>query len=139
MKCNTLVGLALLCFALVLSCRVSIAAEPGQEYMNFPGQHKEKLSDSGKISEWLFKPAMSDKEFTTFDGNTKFQATLTCASESPVVTVSAFPVGNLASVGELNLRVEYDATLSGSPTGSLTINNVGGICVPLPPLYFPLP
>lgn len=122
------IGLALLGLALFLSCRVSAAAEYGQEYMNFPGQHKEKLGDSGKISEWLFKPAMSSKEFTTFDGNTTFQAALTCSSESPVVKVSAFPVGNLATVGELNIRMEYDATLSGSPTGSLTINNIAGIC-----------
>ncbi len=90
-------------------------------------QHKSGIKDSAAINDKLFRPAMSNNvDFVTFDGATSFKANLVCQSDAPVVRVT--PVGNLQSVGELNLKVEYDQDLDGVLEGSLTINNVGGMC-----------
>jgi hypothetical protein len=92
-------------------------------------QHKNSIKNSDAINDKIFRPAMSsDQDFVTFDGKTSFKANLVCQSDAPVVQVKAFPVGNLQSVGELNIRVEYDKDLDGVLEGSITINNVGGMC-----------
>jgi len=92
-------------------------------------EHKSGIKSSDAINDKIFRPAMSgDKQFVTFDGETSFKANLVCQSDAPVVRVTAFPVGNLQSVGELNIRVEYDKDLDGVMEGALTINNVGGMC-----------
>lgn len=71
---------------------------------------------------------MSDKEFVTFDGKTSFAANLTCSSEAPVIKVTAFPVGNLSGIGELNLQIDYDKDLDGKMEERITVQNVAGIC-----------
>ena len=110
----------------------AVAAEPSltlDQALEAAKQHKNTIKDIDSINDKLFKPAMSSgTSFVTFDGQTSFNANLVCASDAPVVRVTAFPVGNLQSVGELNVRVEYDRDLDGVMEGSLTINNIGGMC-----------
>lgn len=92
-------------------------------------EHKSGITNNDAINDKIFRPAMSgDANFVTFDGKTAFKANLVCQSDAPVVKVTAFPVGNLQSIGELNVRVEYDKDLDGVMEGSITINNVGGMC-----------
>lgn len=92
-------------------------------------QHKQQVNDSSKINERLLQPAMSDKsKFKTFDGQQEFQANLMCSGEGPVIRVTAFPVGSIAGVGELNIKVEYDENLDGTLEGVISLNNVGGMC-----------
>lgn len=92
-------------------------------------QHKNSIKNSDAINDKIFRPAMSSNvDFVTFDGETSFKANLVCQSDAPVVKVTAFPVGNLQTVGELNIKVEYDKDLDGVLEGSLTINNIGGMC-----------
>ena len=121
-----------LVWMLLMFAPPAFAAEPAltlDQAIEAAKQHKNSIKDSDAINDKLFKPAMSSgSEFVTFDGETSFKANLVCASDAPVVRVTAFPVGNLQSVGELNIRVEYDRDLDGVMEGALTINNVGGIC-----------
>lgn len=119
------------CIAL-LSAVPAMAASPPLTFdqaLEAARQHKGGLKDSAAINDKLFRPAMSsDVNFVTFDGTTSFKANLVCRSDAPVVRVTAFPVGNVQSIGELNLKVEYDQDLDGVLEGSLTVNNVGGMC-----------
>lgn len=119
-------------FVALLFALPAAAAEPPltlDQALEAAKQHKGSIKDGGAINDKLFRPAMSGSvDFTTFDGNTTFKANLVCQSDAPVVKVTAFPVGNLQTVGELNIRVEYDADLDGVLEGSITINNVGGMC-----------
>lgn len=97
--------------------------------LEFVKSHKGTLKNSGQINDRLFQPAMSDGvEFETFDGKTRFAANITCASEAPIVRVTALPVGSLSGIGELNIRIEYDRDLDGTLEGVVTVNNVGGMC-----------
>lgn len=115
-------------FLLGFSSRASPATDLDSS-LEYIKEHKAQLKSGDAVNDRLFQPALStDKEFVTFDGSTTFKANLMCASEAPVVRVTAFPVGNLGSVGELNIRIEYDRDLDGTLEGSVTLNNVAGMC-----------
>lgn len=120
------------CFIIVLFSVPVMAANPPltlDQALEAAKEHKSSIKNSDTINDKIFRPAMSgDVEFVTFDGSDSFKANLVCQSDAPVVRVTAFPVGGLQSVGELNIRVEYDQDLDGVLEGSLTINNVGGMC-----------
>ena len=97
--------------------------------LEFAKDHKSTLKSPGAINDRLFQPALStEREFETFDGSARFRANLMCSSEAPVVRVTAYPVGSLTAIGELNLRIEYDRDLDGRLEGVLTVNNVAGMC-----------
>ena len=98
------------------------------DYLESIRDHKSGLKSSDDINAKLFQPAMSEKAFSTFDGSSQFRANITCSSEAPVVRVTAFPVGNLGSIGELNIRIEYDRDMNGAMDREIMLNNVGGMC-----------
>ena len=119
-------------FAILVLIPFSARASPPatlDSTLDFAKEHKSALKNPEALNDKLFQPALSsEREFVTFDGETRFKANLMCSSEAPVVRVTAFPVGSLTAVGELNLRIEYDRDLDGTMEGVFTVNNVGGIC-----------
>lgn len=119
-------------FLILLLAVPAAAADPPltlDQALEAAKQHKNTIKDGDGINDKLFRPAMSGNvDFVTFDGSQSFKANLVCQSEAPVVRVTAFPVGNLTTVGELNIRVEYDQDLDGVLEGSVTVNNLGGMC-----------
>ncbi|MDL2290920.1 hypothetical protein LJC09_02290 [Desulfovibrio sp. OttesenSCG-928-F20] len=116
-------------FLFVFSAIIAMPAQASQpDYTDVIRNHKSDLKSSDDINAKLFQPAMSEKEFSTFDGSAKFKANLTCSSEAPIVKATAFPVGNLGSVGELNIRIEYDRDLDGTMDRNIMLYSVGGMC-----------
>ena len=103
-----------------------LGAQP--DYTDIIREHKSGLKSSDDINAKLFQPAMSEKEFSTFDGSAQFKANITCSSEAPIVKVTAFPVGSLGGVGELNIRIEYDRDLDGTMDRDIMVYNVAGMC-----------
>jgi hypothetical protein len=92
-------------------------------------QFQGKWSNEGNLPS-LFNPLMSERhEFQTMDGKRTFVANLLCRDEAPIVTVTAFPVGSLSTISELNINIAYDYNLDGAIDHSLTLNNVAGACL----------
>ncbi|MDR2124683.1 MAG: hypothetical protein LBP38_06870 [Desulfovibrio sp.] len=78
----------------------------------------------------LFNPLMSEQhQFRTMDGKRTFIGNLLCRDEAPIVTVTAFPVGSLSTISELNINIAYDYNLDGAIDHALTLNNVAGACL----------
>lgn len=118
-------------FAILVLISFSARASPPtlDSALGFAKEHKAALKNPDALHDKLFQPALStERDFVTFDGETRFKANLMCSSEAPVVRVTAFPVGSLTGIGELNLRIEYDGNLDGTLEGVLTVNNTAGIC-----------
>ena len=68
-------------------------------------------------------------QMTTLDGQTSFQADITCSTEATLIKLSALPSSSLAGSGELNIAISYDYNFDGSLDHMFVINNVGGACV----------
>ncbi len=91
--------------------------------------HSGQIGSSGAISGKLFGPATSDSaKFSTFDGKKEFSGAIMCGGQAPVMELTAFPVGSLSGIGELNIRVRIDTNMDGTMDLVKTVNNVGGMC-----------
>lgn len=121
----------LLCMLMCFPCRsysVNLPDNLNEAYLKVK-EHVNELGSKGGMNNNLYEPAMStDKKFKTFDGKKEFEAHFMCAGEAPVVKITAFPVGNISNVGELNLKIEYDKDIDGTLEGITTVNNVAGVC-----------